>query len=333
MVRPWWLIGWVRRSGREVVVLAGAAPMPYPWCWSPDEEVGVLSATVVALGLAPIKGTAWQWRDRVDVDAGGVVGDRAWALVDEQLRCLKTVQHPELMGWRSPSAAELDEAVRASSAGVAAGVESSTPGSADPEAPVTPSPRATVVYWGRPVEAEVLDLTWCSTLGELTGMPVQLARTDQRPGFVWGQPVSVVFASDLVGLPGDLGEVGDLREPWCASGRKIPQAGPTADGLARYRPNLVVDDRRSPLPLRVGSVFKLGDVRLVCRGRITRCAVVNHDPGSQTHGHSSSNVLQQLPDRTLGWGCDVLVGGNVSCGTPVELRPDVDALPSPPAEG
>lgn len=290
--------------------------------------------TVLALGRARVKGTRWQWLDEAVLDAGGVRGDREWALVDGDLRCLRTVAHPGLMTHDAP-ANELDLLARQGSEGT--GPDGTGPDGTGPDgakweglgwegsgrgamtlARETNSPDpAVVTYWGRPVEADLFDPPWCapgSAVARLVGQPVRLARARRRPGFLWHWPVSVLLVSEVPGLVDDEDEQGRREE-----GQGLPGDGEgpgLPSGLARYRPNLVVDDRHAPLALAAGTVLRIGAVTLVCRERIERCAVVNHDPSDVER---VTPVLRSLPDHRLGWGCEVLAEGNVSCGTPVEV--------------
>lgn len=318
-----------------------------------DNGPGAAPPTVLALGRARVKGTRWQWLDEAVLDAGGVHGDREWALVDDDLRCLRTVAHPGLMACDAP-AGELDALVAGAPGGSGQNVpvrgavdrggadrdgrdrgRAARGGTArDHDAPCADP--VVVTYWGRPVEADLFDPSWCappSPVARLVGRPVRLARARRRPGFLWHWPVSVLLASEVPGLVGGGDDVGVPQRtagPHGSGEAKAP--GPTGEatdpallgGLARYRPNLVVDDRHAPLALVAGSVLRIGAVTLVCRERIERCAVVNHDPSDVER---VTPVLRSLPDHRLGWGCEVLVHGNVSCGTPVEV------IAGPSAEG
>lgn len=244
-----------------------------------------MPVTVAGLGRARVKGTRWEWLDTAVIDAGGLAGDRSWALVDDQLRCLRTARHPELTRLDAPS---LDD--------LAAAAPSSCAMGRDVEADPTHCGPTAVEYWGRPIEADLFDHPWCAEAGAATGVPARLARATSRPGFIWELPVSVLPLSELQGLPGLLPD-GSLDE----------------EQLRRYRPNVLLDDRDAPLVLHAGSVARLGEVELVCRERLERCTVINHGVAG------SDRLYQGLRESTLGWGCEVVTAGDVSRGTVAEL--------------
>lgn len=206
------------------------------------------------VGWAPVKGVTWLTPGQVRVDAEGVVGDRAWSPVGENLVCLKATEAPELAGLRV-SADELPE-----------------PGGDE----------VTVTYWGRPFPATVHGGLVADRISAVVGQPLRLAHTRRRPGFVWSSPISVVLVSELDGLPLDVG---------------------------RYRANIVLDDRDSPLKLTVGQRLYVDEVVLEVERRLDRCVVINHDPVT---GRRDADLLPLLPTGlVLGFGCRVVRAGRV----------------------
>ena len=85
-------------------VPSGAGPELFPLLTArhhgrvdPDSsERGSAVGTVVLLRRFPLKSAGGELPDHVDVDADGVVGDRAWAVVDDQGAPLRTRDHPWL---------------------------------------------------------------------------------------------------------------------------------------------------------------------------------------------------------------------------------------------
>jgi len=124
----------------------------------------------VEVGYAAVKGTRWRSRDRVDLGAAGVAGDRRWCLVDvEARRVLRTIAHPALMSLAP-----------------------------DPR-PTPTGEQVTCDYWGRPVDLALVDDPFAATASDLVGRPVRLA--EAPPGaVVYGAGVSVVATGSLAAV-------------------------------------------------------------------------------------------------------------------------------------
>ena len=224
-------------------------------------------AVVVELGWTPVRGTRWLQRDSLRFDAGGVEGDRAYSAVTRSVRtgqfaCVRAIAHPELM--RVVVDPELL-----------------------PRGTGTPAP---VIYWGRSFEAEIFADPL--GLGPLIGERIQLARTAQRPGFVWDCAVSVVTLSMLRARPGP---------------------------LSRYRANVIIDDLADPLHFEAAGRLRVGEVELQLERPIDRCRLLDHDP---TTGRQDRAVLAALgADIRLGWGARVIRSGSMKLGTMATTLP------------
>lgn len=129
---------------------------------------------VVGLGWTPVRGTRWLEPGALDLDAVGVVGDRAYSPVTPDLACVKAMRHPELLAWSA----------------------------APDRLPTSGGRPATLAYWGREFPGEVWDDATASELSALYGAPLLLARTAARPGFIWDCPVSLLTTTELGDLPG-----------------------------------------------------------------------------------------------------------------------------------
>lgn len=212
-----------------------------------------MSPAVVALGWTPIRGTRWLDADAFDLDGAGVPGDRLYSAVTPDLTCVKAMKHPELFAWV-----------------------------ADRSLPADGGRPASVTYWGRSFAALVWEDKIAASLSEVLGERVLLARADERPGFIWDCPISLITTSELAGLSGPLG---------------------------RYRANVVLDDTDAPVPLRAGERVALGEAVLELVRPIERCVLIDRNPFD---GGPLPPMLPRLgPAVTLGWGCRVVRAGRV----------------------
>ncbi|GEM_PF-4045692 len=220
-----------------------------------------MDAAVESLGWTPVKGAAWLQEQSVELDEQGVAGDRLWSPVVGDigggLRCIKATDVPWLVGVGVLPAELADE----------------------PQL----SPATTQVrYYHRHFEATIHRGRVAERLSRAAGQELWLARTSQRPGFIWSSPVSVLLRSELDDLPTDTG---------------------------RYRPNLVLDDRAAPLRLSPGSRLRVQGVELEVEQPLERCLVINHNPVTGQQDHS---LLKRLhPGVLLAWGCRVVRPGTL----------------------
>lgn len=225
---------------------------------------------VHALGLTPVRGTGWHLCDEVVLDSGGVVGDRAWTPVLDDLSCLRLTEVPHLVAVRVTAA----------------------------ELPTGPGRRAEVSYYGRTFAAGLHGGPVADRLSAAAGRRVAVAHTDERPGFVWSSPVSVLLSelaelSELAGLPGVDGDLG---------------------ALGRYRTNIVIDDRESPLRSAPGVRLALGQVVVEVERELERCLVIDHDAAT---GVRDARLLHRLrPGVQLGFGTRVVRAGRLAVGDP-----------------
>lgn len=237
----------------------------------------------VRIGIAPVKGLRHLSMILARVDAEGLVGDRACALVDPSaMATLKSAENGRLV-----------QAVgRVQHDGV---ITVELPGGAWYAQTLDGGDEARITYWGRPVRARLVDGEVAAALSDWLGRRVLLAPAPQRRSFVWDAPVSVVTMPELRVLADRLGRPELL------------------DDLGRYRSNLVLD-----ADLRVGDRFRIGEVLLEAVGEIERCAVMDQHPLT---GERDIPVLKELaryrrgPDGiALGLRCRVLEPGTVAIG-------------------
>lgn len=200
----------------------------------------------VLAGLTLVKGTRHLGQRRLELDGGGVVGDRQLCFVDVQRgRVLRTVRHPEL---------------------IALTAELSTDGMLRvtlPEdvvtAPLQPSgERLTCDYWGRRVPLELLESPHAGAVSAYLGRPVRLARAPRS---------AIVYAGPGLTLIGTatLAELGRLL------GRPVDPM--------RFRTSLVV---ATEVPFEeetwAGQAVRVGSATLVMGEPVSRCTVIDRDP-------------------------------------------------------
>lgn len=158
---------------------------------------------VVRVGSTPVKGAQHLARPAATLTGSGVVGDRLFCLVDPATdRCLRTVQHPQLLQAR----ADWD--------GTALTV--ALPGATASGVPEPGGEVRTVDYWGRPTRVEVVAGPWAAAYSAHLGREVLLVRAG--PGdVVYGGPVTIVSTEALARL-GDGVDPARFRATFVVSG-------------------------------------------------------------------------------------------------------------------
>jgi uncharacterized protein YcbX len=235
---------------------------------------------VVRTGFAAVKGAQHLARPSVTLTPAGVVGDRAFCLLDPaDDRCLRTVENPSLLQAR----ADWDGTT----------LTVSLPGGTWAGSPTPTGEERTADYWGRPTPVSVVRGPWAAAYSAHLGREVLLARA--APGdVVYGGPVTIVSTAAIALLGGDV-------DP------------------ARFRASLVVSGDDPPLgtTLRTGP---RGDVVLAVRRRVPRCAVVDHHPTTGVRDARLLRALPvEDGEPVLGVEADVLAPGTVTTGDPVTV--------------
>lgn len=217
---------------------------------------------VRAAGFSPVKGTRHLALDRVELDARGPVGDRAWCLVDvDARRVLRTVQHPALM------------AVVASAEGDV--LSMTLPGGSVSSEPSASDETISCDYWGRSVALSLTDGPHAELVSHHIGQDVRLAAAP-RGGVVFASPVTIVGTASLR----ELGEV----------------------EAARFRATLVVEtDEPWVEDTWAGTEARVGDALLRIGGPIPRCAVIDHHPETgEKDLRLLKALVQRRPVNTAG---------------------------------
>lgn len=242
------------------------------------------------IGFTPVKGGRHVSHDEVDLAHTGPVGDRAFCLIDPgHHRVLRTVENPRLLQtvsrWREDVlSVELPEAT----------VEG---------LPVGTGSVQEVDYWGRLARVEMIDGPWAAAYSRFLGYEVVLARTVSAGEVVYGASVSIVTTQAMRWLNE---RIGRRLEP------------------ARFRSTFVIDSGptlgRRELAW-VGRELRVGQARVRVQSAVSRCAVIDLDPGT---GRRDAPVLKALAESEAGsprleFGVDAVVTapGRVRVGDPV----------------
>lgn len=216
---------------------------------------------LLRVGFVPVKGTRHPALEAAELAASGPVGDRVFCLVDlERGAVLRTVQNPRLMqleaGWTDPVLS-----LRLPDGGL---VEDE------------PAPDGRVVeldYWGRRPRLAIQRSVVADAASQFLGRRVALARVVGRSDVVYGDPVTLVTASELASL-GERTGVERLVEE-----------------SARFRATLTVDDTDDPGAVVTGARLRVGGAVVEVTAEVPRCAVIDRDPST---GAKAGDLLAAL---------------------------------------
>jgi uncharacterized protein YcbX len=277
--------------------------------------------TVARLGLTPLKGAAHSHPERIAVRRDEVVGDRRWALIQPAAsgwRIVRTVESPRMTAVRARCAAggvlhlELPDGRRYLVDGAHTG-------------------GVVAEYWGRPANVHLVPGPWDGALSELLGREVHLVTVDRAGAVVFAEPVSIVTTSSVLevarraGVRGGDGEGhgdgerdGDGDDDGGVEGRVDDE---------RFRSTMLIDTPGLSAFAEdgwVGGRLQVGQVELIVRQRLARCAVIRIRPGTGVVG--GPDPLRLLAaDRVVngevvfGLGAEVAVPGEIAVGDPVRL--------------
>ena len=244
------------------------------------------------IGVSALKGGRHQPRENVLLQPDGPVGDRVFAVVDPVSgQILKTVENPSLVtcaaGW-------VDGVLSVDLAGVQVASK-----------PVPTGQFLELEYWGRPTAMEVVDGPWSGEFSRVLGRSVVLARSVITGGVVFGDPVTISTTSSLRRLASECGTVVDAR---------------------RFRSTLTIDTGDADAHVEdswAGRQLEVGGARLLVKGGIPRCAVIDREPDTGAGGTKLLKTLAgyrlQGTDIMFGVYAEVITAGTVSVGDQARL--------------
>lgn len=250
--------------------------------------------SVVRFNVAPVKSTRLHHPDEVRIEPHGVVGNREFFFVDDDGRLFG--------GAKLGALVRIDAAYEPASDTLRLrfpdGVE--VQGSASPAGEVLH-----VDFWGRPVDAGVVEGPWTEPLARHAGRDLRLARVTRV---------------------GDGNDVHPITLLSLASVRELSRHGGRDDPVdaRRFRMTIEIDgvaaheeDTWTGRPIRVGGAV------LLVGGPVPRCVVTTQDPETGLRDFPTLSVIKryrgaQDGDLPFGVYASVLQPGVVRVGDTVE---------------
>jgi uncharacterized protein YcbX len=294
---------WRSRPG-SVIVMSGGGKVG---AIVDEQGVGDIG-TAVALRRYPVKSMLGEDLREAELDAAGVAGDRAMALIDRGTGRVATAKHPRL--WRA--------LLTCNATRTGAGVRITVPGGRTVDADDEDVDRALSAFLGREVR-----------LASVRPEGAEVERPAPEDVLDHGVEAEVPFETLEIGQGTSGGTFVDYAPVHLISTATLDHIGVEA---LRYRPNLVVDTPGGrPFAENgwVGREITVGAVRL--RGTLPtpRCSVPTLEHGDLPR--SPQAVRRVLADNRVdvpGFGvlpcagvyAEVLVGGTIRLGDPVALR-------------
>jgi len=244
------------------------------------------------IGISPLKGGRHQPRETVSLSVDGPIGDREFAVVDRSSgTILKTVEHPLLVTCE----ARWDDGVLAVMFGdrrVAA-------------EPVMTGESLDLDYWGRTTAMQVIEGPWATEFSRLLGRSVILTRSPVAGSVVYGDSVTICTTSSL---------------------HRLTTASAMAVDPRRFRATFTIDTGDADAHVEdswAGREVDLGGARLLVKGGIPRCAVIDIDPDTGVRGTHLLKTLAgyrlQGSDIFFGAYAEVMRPGAVTVGDDVQL--------------
>jgi len=209
-----------------------------------------MPATVVRISVAPVKSLGLVHPDEVELDAGGVRGDRRFWMVDRDGRLLNNKRNGPMVGIR-PS---WNEATRELSLRFPDGTEAA--------GTVELGEKVDAVLYGQPHPSRRVVGPWEAALAAFVGEPLvllwsEMHATDRGTA---GGDVSLVSRGSLERLREQMG----ARSP--VDGRRFRMLF-EIDGVPPHEEDTWI-----------GSTVAVGDAELLVNGDVGRCVVTSLDP-------------------------------------------------------
>ena len=252
-------------------------------------------ATVARLNVTPVKSTRLHHPDEVRIERHGVAGDREFFFVDGGGRLFGGAKLGELVRIEASHSAEEDTLRLRFPDGQEVAASAAAAGE-----------RLEVDFWGRPVEAGVVEGPWTEPLSRFAGRALRLARV-LRPGD--GNDVRPVTLVSLASVA-ELSRQGGRDEPVDARRFRMTIE---IDGVAAHE-----EDSWDGRPVRVGNTV------LLVGEQVPRCVVTTQDPDTGLRDFPTLSVIKRYRgvsddgDLPFGAYASVLEPGTARVGDPVE---------------
>lgn len=204
--------------------------------------------TVTALSYTPVKGTRLHRAERLELDQGGVPGDRRFYVIDERGRMLNGKQLGEL----SSVVADVDGA---------GGDELALrfPDGRVVRGPVREGARVETRFYSRPRGARLVEGPWAGALSEHVGTPVRLVATGGAVDRGARGGVSLISRASLARLA----EEASVEELDARRFRMTVEV----DGLEAHGEDAWVD-----------GLVRVGEAVVRFHGHVGRCLITSRDP-------------------------------------------------------
>ena len=246
-----------------------------------------MTITVASLALAPVKSTRLTGVDTVQIGPTGVVGDRAFVVVNPANELLLSARNPALMRVVARRDGDVLELTFPDGRVVAAVPE---PG----------EPAMTANYEGRPIAGRIVEGELAVALSDFLERPVRLIALDAGERAADDAPVTISSRASLeaVGIP-------DARRY---------RMSITLDGVAAWEEHGWG-----------GRELTIGSARLRVTEPVPRCVVTTRDPESGRRDAPTLKRLAELRgkrDVTFGMWCEVLASGQIRVGDEAHVSRD-----------
>ena len=250
-----------------------------------------MNAKVTQLSIAPVKGMRLAAVERLELDAGGARGDRAFCVVDTESSMLLTSRTPALL-----------QVVPRWEDGVLA--LRFPDGSEVAEPPALGARASTANYAGRPVHGTLVGGAHAEAVSAHLGRNVRLLARDDGERLADDAPVTLMSGASLAALARELGG--------------------SAPDARRFRMTIAIDGVDAWEEHGWGGhEIAVGTALLRGLEPVPRCVVTTRDPDD---GRVDTPVLAALAalrgkrDVTFGLWCMVATPGSVRLGDAVALR-------------
>jgi hypothetical protein len=252
--------------------------------------------TVARLNITPVKSTALHHPDRIRLEPGGAVGDRLFFFVDGDGRRFSGPR----AGRTFPIVARYDPDTDRLELRLPDGTVVSGDASPDGEAIVAD-------FFGRPLEARVVDRGFTEPLTRFVGHRLRLARPERPGGAIDVHPVTLVSLESVAELGRRGGHVGAL------------DAG-------RFRMTIEIQGVSGPHEedAWAGRAVRVGAAVVRVGHPVPRCAVTTYDPATGVRDFPTLRVIRdyrgvnEANQLEFGVYADVLEPGEVRVGDPVD---------------
>lgn len=251
---------------------------------------------VAWIAIAPVKSMALVFLDRAELGVDGIVGDRAFAIIDDAGRLVN--------GKRAGSLATVHVDHDPAGDGHLA---FHFPDGSEASGPIRLGEPIEPLFFGEPRPAHRLVGPWDTALAAWSGQPLRLVAMAGGEGPDRGPTVTLLSSAALASLAN-------------AGGAPAPL------DRRRFRMTFGIDEVPAHIEDRwIGRDIRIGGATVRVAGNVGRCAVTTHDPDTGRPSfdtlhvlHHSRGDLASSEPLPFGVWSEVVVPGAVSLGDAVE---------------